>query len=126
MASKNGTEGRVYGGDCNLIHVADGKRVEVGEDVAAFVDRLMRRKAYSEGRRTYGQTFGGFAEEVQQLCPGCYMIVGFNMLVSLAEHNDQDLIELGRTMAAAFTKLADQVESGQGVHIEEITVEMDR
>lgn len=123
MASKNGTDGRVYGGDCDLIHVADGKRVEVGEDVAAFVDRLMRRKAYHEDRRTYAQTLG---DEAQQLCPGCYMIVGFNMLVSLAEHNDQDLIELGRTMAAAFTKLADQVESGQGVHIEEITVEMDR
>lgn len=120
MASKNGTEGRVYGGDANLIHVADGNRANVGAQMATMLDMTMRVDAVNDERRTLDQA------TAQQLCPGCYMIVGFNMLVTLAEENEQSLSELGRTMAAAFTMLADQTETGQGFHPEEITVILDR
>lgn len=117
MASKNGTDGRVYGGDCDLIHVADGKRADMGKALAGTLDYRMRHFAEMDGRRTADEA----AE--QDLCPGCYMIVGYNMLVELAQANGQSLEELGRTMAAAFKQLA---ERGDNVSIEEIVVILDR
>lgn len=94
----NGTEGRVYGGDPNLIHVPDGKRREFGKRMALELDTLMRMEAQ---QRTLTERLG------QALCPGCYMVVGFNMLVELAMQNGQSLKELGRTMAEAFSALAE-------------------
>lgn len=120
MTSQNGTEGRVYGGDCDLIHIADGNRATIGAQMATMLDMTMRMDAAQDGRRTLEQAMA------QDLCPGCYMIAGLNMLVTLAEQNGQSLSELGRTMAAAFTMLADQAETGQGFHPEEIAVILDR
>jgi hypothetical protein len=115
----NGTEGRVYGGDPNLIHIADGTRAEVATQVADFVGAEMRLRADAQGQRTWSQIWGS---ERQNLCPGCYMVVGFNTLLVLAERNGQSLRELGLTMAEAFSKLA---EDQSPATIEEIMVILD-
>lgn len=115
----NGTEGRVYGGDPNLIHIADGMRADVGRVIAEAVDLQMRKRADDDRARTWNQIWG---TERQTLCPGCYMVVGFNALLTLAERNGQSLRELGLTMAQAFAKLAED----QSPHtIEEILVILD-
>lgn len=113
MASKNGNEGRVYGGDCDLIHIADGKRAEAGQWLARQLDYEMRRRAQD---RTTEQ------KETQALCPGCYMIAGYNMLIALAEDNDQSLKELGASMAPVFQMLAE----GKEFNREEIEVLLDK
>lgn len=99
--TQNGTDGRVYGGDCDLIHVADGKRAALGSAMAFTLENQMRKDAFTRGDRTAAQATN------QPLCPGCYMVVGFDMLVTLARQNGQSLQELGRTMAQAFTQLAE-------------------
>lgn len=98
----NGTEGRVYGGNPNLIHVEDGKRVMVGEFIANTINIRMREAAYARKARTALESY------TQPLCPGCYMIVGFNALVTLAKQNGQPLRELARTMKAAFEALENE------------------
>lgn len=112
----NGTLGRVYGGDCELIHVRDGHRTGVGRAIAAEIDMAMCREALASGTRSWNQV------ATQQLCPGCYMVVGFNAMVTLARSNGQSLSELGRTMAAAFSRLA---ECQTDACIEEILVLLD-
>lgn len=118
MASQNGTDGRVYGGDCDLIHVADGKRAELGETLAVQLTKAMRVDAFNRGDRTLEQA------ATQSLCPGCYMVVGFDMLVTLARQNGQSLQELGRTMARAFDNLA-FCDEGDTACIESIHVILD-
>lgn len=117
MASTNGTEGRVYGGDCELIHVQDGRRAFVGQEVAEFVDTTMRNLAVASGTRTAEQAWG--ADE-QDLCPGCYMVVLVNCARELAARNGQPIAELGRSLSAAFAKLAEDEFA-----IEEIAVLLD-
>lgn len=99
MASKNGTDGRIYGGDAMLIHIKDGRRRDFGEELAAVLDTQMRELALRRGMKT--------KEEVnsQNLCPGCYMIAAFNMLVTLAHQNGQSMHELGASMAQLFIRL---------------------
>lgn len=118
--SQNGTDGRVYGGDAVLIHVADGKRADAGRSIAAVIDSEMRGRAVMGGQRTKEQAYGPNAFA---LCPGCYMIVGFNAMVELARQNGQSFRELGRTMAAAFAKLAECGDDAEC--IEEINVILD-
>lgn len=89
------TMGRVYGGDPRLIHIPDGQRERVGKDAADFMDGRIRMAA----RRQL---------EIKPLCPGCYMVAGFDMLVALAQDNGQSLKELGLTMAQAFQELASE------------------
>lgn len=110
--SRNGTDGRVYGGDKQLIHVADGKRAQAGRRMATLLDGLMREHA--ENRTE--------AEKASQLlCPGCYMVVAFNMLTELAKRNGQPMGELAASMANAFTALANGGDSS----MEEILVILD-
>lgn len=117
MATQNGTQGRAYGGDCELVHVADGQRAAMGRNVAVVLDSFMRAAAEANGMRSAEDAY------TQDLCPGCYMIVAFNMLVCLAEENDQNLQELACTMARAFAKLA---EGGKtAARMEEIEVILD-
>ena len=116
MATKNGTEGRVYGGDCELVHIEDGMRQLMGDKIAYDLDTRMRRQARLNGSRTAEQAYQ------QNLCPGCYMIAAFNMLVTLARQNGQDMRELGLSMAEAFGRLADGTLS-EGM--EEIDVILD-
>lgn len=111
MASQNGTDGRVYGGDCNLIHIADGQRQIVGSQVATMLEMTMRMNAIEDGRRSVDDGMN------QQLCPGCYMIAGFHMLVALAEQNGQDMRELGASMAKAFTALANGSPIGEEIDV---------
>ena len=112
LLTRDGTDGRVYGGDCNLIHVKDGKRAAAGRAMARELDKLMRQHAED---RTEEQ------KRTQLLCPGCFMVVGFNMLTELARRNGQPLSELAHSMADAFQKLAD----GGPDAIEEIVVWLD-
>jgi len=116
--TRNGTDGRVYGGDCDLIHIADGKRTAAGMLTAAFVEEQMRVNAERSGARSPRDA------ETQLLCPGCYMIVLVNAAAELAARNRQPLRELGRTMAAAFTKLAD-AETVTAAFLEEIQIILD-
>jgi hypothetical protein len=118
MATKNGTKGRVYGGDCNLIHVADGKRAAAGQLMARNLDEEMRFRAVKEGRRSIVEA------STQQLCPGCYMIVGFNMLVTLADQNGQSHVELADSMIAAFQKFKECEDVN--ACIEEIIIILDK
>ncbi|MGN6819230.1 MAG: hypothetical protein ACTHJR_11240 [Sphingomonas sp.] len=106
-----GTEGRVYGGDPNLIHVPDGTRAELGKAMAKKLDMAMREGAEN---RTVGQRL------YQALCPGCYMVVGFDMLVTLANQNGQSLNQLADSMIGAFEQLKVNPEL-----IEEIFIKLD-
>ena len=123
--NNDATNGRTYGGDSGLIHVRDGERANVGRDFAARLTHEMRVQAVAEGRRTPAQGFGtshneSTPDQFQSLCPGCFMTVGFNMLVYLAEQNGQDLRELGNTLGLAFLELA----NGTGdVHPESLHIE---
>jgi hypothetical protein len=111
----NATEGRVYGGDCGLIHIADGERASVGYTLATWLDSHMRADAISSGRRTREEA------DAQDLCPGCYMVALFNAAVTLAQQNGQTLQELGDSMAEAFHHLA----TGGADRIEHINVVLD-
>jgi hypothetical protein len=110
----NATDGRVYGGDAGLVHIEDGKRAELGYTMAVHLEQLIRRNAVEAGLRTQEQV------DAQDLCPGCYMVAGFNMLVKLAKHNGQSMRELAASMANAFASLDDA-----GSNIEHINVVLD-
>lgn len=105
-----GTNDRVYGGDANLIHIDDGKRADMGIRLAELLEERMR-KEYS-GERTIDERID------QNLCPGCFMIAGFNMLVTLADANGQSRTELARSMRNAFDQLLCNPEAGLTEEIE--------
>lgn len=108
-----GSAGRVYGGDLDLIHVPDGKRADLGDAIATALDHLMRVGA--ENRMLHERA-------TQRLCPGCYMVVMFNALVTLARRNGQPLDELAASMIGAFERLLADARFGR---IEEILVLLD-
>jgi hypothetical protein len=110
---RNPDTGMVYRGACDLVHIADGKRAEMGEELARELDAMMRDAANWEA--------GNHDADNKPLCPGCYMVALFNAAVSLANDNGQSLSELGRSMSTAFWNLATRGES----HIESIAVELD-
>lgn len=114
--TRDGNKGRVYGGDPNLIHAADGTRAGMGRELAHGLMLQMRHDAFMRGDRTL--------EEVaaQPVCPGCYMVIGFNMLRELAIASGQPVEELGRTMARAFDELAAR---GESMDLESIAVILD-
>lgn len=99
MVSQDGTQGRVYGGDPDLIHIPDHHRKDVGKALADNLDGTMRLLAIQ------GQGIE-FDDRTKALCPGCYMIAGIDMLLVLADRYGQDRRELALTLAEAFTKLA--------------------
>lgn len=105
-----GTDGRVYGGDPTKIHIDDGRRADMGLRIAEHLTRRMREE-YS-GERTLDERMD------QQLCPGCYMIAAFNMLLVLAQENGQSRTELANSMIGAFTKLRDDPNAGLTEEIE--------
>ena len=106
----NGTDGRVYGGDPNLIHIDDGRRADMGLRLAELLSERMR-KEYS-GERSLEQRAD------QPLCPGCFMIAGFNMLLTLADENGQSRSELARSMRNAFDALLKNPDMGLTEEIE--------
>lgn len=101
---------RIYGGNPELIHIDDGKRADMGLRIAELLEERMRSE-YS-GERTMVQRI------MQKLCPGCYMIAGFNMLVTLADANGQSRTELARSMRNAFDRLLCDPEAGLTEEIE--------
>ena len=109
-----GTLGRVYGGNPNLIHIDDGERALMGVRIAEHLERRMREEY--KGERTPAQRVD------QKLCPGCYMIAGFNMMLTLADANGQCRAELARSMMKAFETLAKNPEMGL---TEEIIIQLD-
>lgn len=114
----NGTLNRVYGGDPGLIHIADGQRAKMADLLAEELNKRMRFGAWYREERTQEQA------QTQPLCPGCYMVVGFDMLVTLARNNGQSLTELSRTMIGAFQELA-KCEDYDNACRESITVMLD-
>jgi hypothetical protein len=109
--TRNGTDGRVYGGDCALVHIGDGQRQRAGEAIAEFIDAQMRQNARLRAKPADGL-----------LCPGCFMIAVFNAAIYLADWNGQPRTELGNTLAAAFARLAANPEAA---FTEEINVIVD-
>lgn len=107
----SGTDGRVYGGDCNLVHIADGTRAEVGKAVATFLEKEMRARAALAGKPS--------ALDVD-LCPGCVMIALLDAAIHLADANGQSRTELGATLGKAFAVLAANPASGCTEEIEVI------
>lgn len=116
--TRNGTDGRVYGGDPNLIHVDDGRRAEVGRWLAHELDTQMRNTELAR-RLLRGEPDEPAAEAARTmpLCPGCFMVVLFNAARELAIANGQPLSELGRSMAAAFEKLATNPEAIESIEV---------
>ena len=86
----NGTEGRVYGGDPELLHIPDGRRGEFGQEIADFITRRMQEM---NGGRT------------DPLCPGCYMIALMCAGITLARLNGQSIVELRDALGNAFETL---------------------
>jgi hypothetical protein len=106
------SDGLVYRGACDLVHIEDGKRAEMGADLAHVLDQTMRAAAVGNGSRTVQQA------GTLPLCPGCYMVAVFNMAVTLAKANGQSMTELGNSMAQAFQALADGGESRmESIHV---------
>lgn len=109
------TNGRVYGGDTGLVHIADGRRQEVGDRIATDIDLRVRLMAADDYP---APSCAGHLD----LCPGCYQVALFHALVRLARTNHQDVRELGRSMAAAFQRLADGEDVSE---VESLTVYLD-
>ena len=97
----NGTGGRAYGGDPDLIHIPDHHRADVGVAIASQVDALMRVL----GVLGVGHEPAPMDSE-KPLCPGCYMIALFDAAVELARREGQPVTELGYSMAQMFYSLA--------------------
>ena len=115
------TEGRVYGGANNLIHIPDGERKLVGTLLAEALDANMRHRAVQTGARTATQTWS--PTQRQPLCPGCYMVAIVATAVALAERNGQSITELGNSLSRAFADLA---KNGSGErNMEWIDVQLD-
>lgn len=110
----NGTQGRAYGGDPNLVHIPDHHREDVGKALADQLTALMRALG-TLGMGHEAKPYDGD----NPLCPGCYMIALFDAAIELARREGQPVKELGYSMALLFTKLA---QEGQYRATEEMVV----
>lgn len=106
----NGTAGRTYGGDPDLVHIHDGDRKAVGRMLAGFLEMQMRYQSPK------GPDLNA------PLCPGCYMVALVDAAIDLAAGSGQSLRELGHTMSQAFADLAEQGHDYDTAQIEEIAV----
>lgn len=117
IQNPQGTDGRVFGGDCDLVHIPDGMRAFHGQMAANEIERNMREAAYISGARSKAQA------QTQDLCPGCYSVVIFNAALELAKRSKFDTRALGLTLSKAFAQLA--ACDGDPQCIEEITMRLD-
>lgn len=110
---------RVYGGDCGLIHIPDGERGQFAADIAETLDHRMRGVATREAWRR-GDLDAAISEKMDtdSLCPGCYMVVGYDLLVHLARVNGQDPRELALTMIHEFGKLLNEPDRPLIEHVD--------
>lgn len=97
----NGSDGRTYGGDPNLIHIPDHHRADVGHAIANVIDATMRLL----GTLGVGHEAKPMTEDAP-LCPGCYMIALFDASQELARRTGQPMHELAASMAGLYTELA--------------------
>lgn len=112
-------ETRIYGGDCGLIHIPDGERGQVAAELGARLDRIMRATATREAYRAGNlDRLIDDKLDTDTLCPGCYMVAGYDMLVHLARVNGQDVRELAATMIHEFTKLYNEPDRPLVEHVE--------
>ena len=118
MITQNGTDGRIYGGDPGLVHIADGQRTAFGRHIADHIADDMRRMSFERSGISEGEPWQ------KPLCPGCYMVALFNAAVFLARDSGQSQKELARSMAYAFAQLGD-CEPGDDACIESIAVKLD-
>lgn len=110
---------RVYGGDCGLIHIPDGERGSFAAGIAGHLDRQMRAIATRELWRKGELTEEADAKlDTDSLCPGCYMVAGYDMLVHLARLNGQDPRELALTMIHEFGKLLNEPDRPLIEHVD--------
>ena len=112
----------IYRGREDRVHIADGKRAEVGAELAHELDAVMRNRAHFDDGLSAAEAFGDDGHAPLKLCPGCYMVALFNAAVTLAKENGQSLSELGNTLAAEFAALA----AGGPATIESVRVIEDR
>lgn len=98
----NGSDGRTYGGDPNLVHIPDHHRADVGRHVANELESVMRLL----GTLGVGHEAKPATGE-DPLCPGCYMIALFDAVVEIARRTGQSPHELGASMAGLFVELAE-------------------
>lgn len=97
------SDGRVYGGREQYIHIKDGQRARFAREVAEFITTKMKAEAVARGSRTQEQA------DVQSPCPGCSMIIVFNVAIILACQSGQSLREMAISLGKAFTTLARMV-----------------
>lgn len=102
----NGTEGRVYGGDPNLLHIPDGQREAFGIDVANYAIQKLR------------EINGG---SDLKPCPGCCNVVVFNVALELARQSGQSVTEMAASLSLAFT----QISTNSKQSLEEIEIILD-
>lgn len=102
----NGTEGRVYGGDPNLLHIPDGQREAFGIDVANYAIQKLR------------EINGG---SDLKPCPGCCNVVVFNVALELARQSGQSVTEMAASLSLAFT----QISTNNKQSLEEIEIILD-
>lgn len=103
--SERQTTGFVYRGRENRCHIDRNAHEFVGERMAVKLAIIQRGQAIARGDFTEEEAWN------TPLCPGCYMEVGFWMLLHLAKTNGQSVRELARTMAAGFQHLAEHPDS---------------
>lgn len=82
-----------------LLHVPIENRPAVGEEIAAFVENVMRREALASGRTV--QDVASL-----KLCPGCIGAVMVNAMLKLAHDNDQAYTHLAHYVGGALDKVA--------------------
>jgi len=99
IVSRHGSDGRTYGGDDSLVHIADHHRHDVGRKLAAYLDQTMR--VHSDPPKPADAN----------LCPGCFMIALLDASIYLAQANGQPLAELAASMSHAFALLAKSEEA---------------
>mgnify|MGYP006921293051 CR=1 FL=1 len=101
--TRNGTNGLVYGGDVDLVHIQDGKRASMGSLLALILDANMR--AYDKAAERH--------DADTPLCPGCAMLAIYNAAVAMADSNGYDRRQLAANMMNLFYDLAFDPEIGQ-------------
>lgn len=89
---------KVYLHDEQFVHV-ENQWIEMGGRMVDKMELMMRAWNGNEGWET------DKAGYIKPLCPACYMLIAYNMLVELAERNGQDLQELKESMAKLFNEM---------------------
>lgn len=105
MAIERQNTGFVYRGREDKCHIDRNGHDEMGQRMSDLLTIRQRAQAIARGDFTEEEAWN------TPLCPGCYMEVGFWMMIALAKANGQSLRELGRTMAQGFAMLADNPDA---------------